>query len=74
MKCPVCGKAHRKLDVALRCKSEVDNQWTHYVIFCSGMKGGVCEENLSKFSFFNVDYYRKNKKLKNDMEIYIERF
>jgi hypothetical protein len=71
MICPYCGVSHRIIDVALRCKGYIDNEWLHYVILCSGLPGGTTAENLKRYSFFNLDNFNKTKEMKLQMEEYL---
>lgn len=73
MKCPICDINHRTKHIAERCKSQIDNEWAHFVILCSSMPGGVTEENLLKYEFMNISYFREVKQKKEAMEKYFNK-
>ena len=73
MKCPECGINHRKYDIAYCCNSKLENIYAFFVILCSGMPGGTCEENLLSYGHDFV-YYRKIVKRKLKMKEYMKKF
>ena len=71
MKCPECGINHRKIEKIEMCKRHLDNEYAHYVIICSGLPGGVCEENIKK-SGISFLYYKEMVVRREKMKIYLE--
>lgn len=70
-KCPECGKAHRSNALKYQCYIRVENLWCHYVILCTGMTGGVTEENLLSYkTHTNIDFFREVKQRREDMKEY----
>ena len=70
-KCPRCGIRHNKVDLALRCQCQIDNQWAHFVILCYNMPGGATRENLACYKHIDLEYFEETKKLKCLMEEYL---
>ena len=73
MNCPICGINHRKIDVANICYGEINNKWTHYVILCYNIPGGITEENLKRYKI-DLNYFNEVKEKKEQMDEYIKGF
>ena len=74
MKCPICGINHRKINKVDICESRINNEWIHYIILCSGMPGGITEENLKRYKSVKLKYFREVKKKKEQMDEYVKGF
>lgn len=71
-KCPECGKAHRSKRVAARCMAPLDSLWSHYVLICYGLPGGVCEDNVERYDEYNSEYFREVRDRRDRMKKYME--
>ncbi len=68
----MCGINHRKIELIERCLSRINGEYANYVIICSGMKGGTCEENVKKAKHISLSNYKRVVKKRDQMIKYLK--